>query len=184
MTILIIGQPDSGKSALAERTALELSEPDERIYIACMIPFGEEGRARVERHRSMREGKGFVTIEEPFDICSALEEYAFSFSGTEDLLRGKTVLLECVSNLCANELFERHTDPDRAADKIINDIKQLAGMIENLVIVSNHFENDGSFDEETALYAEALDRINERLIPLADRYISLIDGQQGGCSKA
>ena len=68
MTVLIIGHPDSGKSELAERMVTEISAPGERIYLATMIPYGEDGAARVEKHRKMREGKGFTTIEAPFDI--------------------------------------------------------------------------------------------------------------------
>ena len=45
MNVLIIGYPDSGKSKLAEDMVLEMSAPGERVYIATMIPFGEEGRA-------------------------------------------------------------------------------------------------------------------------------------------
>lgn len=59
MTTLIIGYPDSGKSAMAERMVTEMSEPGERVYLATMIPFGQEGRDRIARHRKLREGKGF-----------------------------------------------------------------------------------------------------------------------------
>ena len=68
MTILIIGFPNSGKSALAEQMAMEMSEAENRIYLATMIPFGNDGKERVKRHRSMRAGKGFLTVEAPFDI--------------------------------------------------------------------------------------------------------------------
>ena len=55
MTALIIGYPDSGKSALAEKMVTEISSPDERIYLATMIPYGDEGAARGEKHVMMRE---------------------------------------------------------------------------------------------------------------------------------
>ena len=59
-TVLIIGYPDSGKSAIAEKMVTEMSDPDCRLYVATMIPYGQEGRDRVEKHRRMRAGKGFI----------------------------------------------------------------------------------------------------------------------------
>ena len=162
MTVLIMGYPDSGKSALAERVTEELSAPDKRIYLATMIPCGEEGAARVERHRKMREGKGFVTVEAPFDVAEALEDTA-----------DQTVLLECVSNLAANEMFERGKSAEETVAAVTADIAGLAASAENLVIVSNHFEITPEFDKETILYARAMDRINEELAAAADRVIRL-----------
>ena len=169
-TVLIIGYPDSGKSALAEKMVTEISDSAHRIYIATMIPYGSEGRARIEKHRRMRAGKGFITIEAPYDIGDALDNVgeARNFN-IEDM----TVLLECVSNLVANELFERHADPDEMAERIYKDIKRIAGEARNLIIVSNHFEIEDSFDEETCVYARALDKLNEKLSTLADNTIRL-----------
>ena len=39
-----------------------------RYYIATMEVFGEEGRKKVERHKMLRQGKGFITIESPKDV--------------------------------------------------------------------------------------------------------------------
>ena len=39
-----------------------------RYYIATMEVFGEEGRKKVERHKKLRQGKGFITIESPKDV--------------------------------------------------------------------------------------------------------------------
>ena len=169
-TILIIGYPDSGKSELAEKTVLEISGPGERIYLATMIPYGEEGSARIEKHRRMRAGKGFDTLEAPLDVYDSLTEY---MKGVEGEPGDKTVLLECVSNLTANELFERHSDPGTAADKICDDIEKISKMVRNLIIVTNHFDKQSGFDEETAAYASILDIINDRLSNIADRVIKL-----------
>jgi Adenosyl cobinamide kinase/adenosyl cobinamide phosphate guanylyltransferase len=169
-TVFIIGSPDSGKSALAEKTVSELSDPDHRIYIATMIPYGEEGRERVRRHRMMRDGKGFITIEAPFDICSSLSDYNKSNGGR---LASMTVLLECLSNLVANELFERRSERDEMLGRLYEDIKWIAQRAGNFVIVSNHFEIDESFDEETRFYAESLDMLNEMVSGLADKTIRI-----------
>ena len=169
-TVFIIGTPDSGKSAMAEDIVTELSDPDHRIYVATMIPYGKEGRERVWRHRMMRCGKGFVTIEAPFDVCSALSEYNMS-SGSR--LDDMTVLLECLSNLVANELFERRSGRDEMLARLYEDIRWIAQRSGNLVIVSNHYEIEESFDEETRFYAETLDMLNEMISGLADKTIRI-----------
>lgn len=199
MTILIIGRPDSGKSKIAEDMVMEMSAPGERIYLATMIPCGEEGRARIERHRDMRSGKGFVTIEAPYDLADALDassegralpdvtgtSSASGIFAVADHSAGRpcavripdpgssTVLLECLSNLVANEMFERHTDKDVLPGKIAGEISKLAEKAGNLVIVSNHFDIEAGFDADTVRYAEVMDAVNDRISRMADRTIRL-----------
>ena len=165
MTVLIVGYPESGKSELAEDMVMEMASPGERVYLATMIPFGDEGASRIERHRKMREGKGFETIEAPFDVASAIEE--------KGDCADRTVLLECLSNLAANELFERHESADAAADKIVSDIARLKELVRDLVIVSNHYEIKEDFDEETMMYARILDAVNDRIGAIADKVIRI-----------
>ena len=108
MTVtLVIGAAASGKSAYAESLCLGHDGP--RVYLATMEPFGEEGARRIERHRALREGKGFSTLERTRDVGAAVP----------GLPRGCTLLLEDVGNLVANELFAEGglspRDPDAAA---------------------------------------------------------------------
>ena len=122
---------------MAEEIVTELSDPDHRIYIATMIPYGKEGRERVRRHRMMRDGKGFITIEAPFDICSSLSDYDMS---NGSMLGDMTVLLECLSNLVANELFERRSGRDEMLGRLYEDIRWIAKRAGTYIIFSNHFE--------------------------------------------
>ena len=161
MIHLIIGTPDSGKSELAERLITEISQGRPIYYIATMIPYGDEGKKRVAKHRSMREGKGFITVEVPFDAGSIV------------LPEDCSVLLECVSNLAANEMFERHTSADKCEEKIVSDIGKLAISVSDMVIVTNHFEITEEFDGETILYSLMMDRINHMLSILADKVTDL-----------
>ena len=62
MFTLVIGGAASGKSEYAEELILA-SPLRPRIYIATMEPFGAEGQARIARHRELRRGKGFQTVE-------------------------------------------------------------------------------------------------------------------------
>ena len=108
MTVtFVIGAAASGKSAYAESLCLGHDGP--RVYLATMEPFGEEGARRIARHRALREGKGFSTLERTRDVGAAVP----------GLPRGCTLLLEDVGNLVANELFVEGglspRDPDAAA---------------------------------------------------------------------
>ena len=93
MMAVVTGGSGSGKSAFAEDKILSLGQ-GKRFYIATMHPYDEESYKRVERHRKMRAGKGFETVE----CYTGLENLEFP----QDAI----VLLECMSNLAANEMFE------------------------------------------------------------------------------
>ena len=172
MITLIIGTPDSGKSRLAEDMALELSGDRKRIYIATMIPFGEEGKKRIVRHRKMREGKGFSTLECPLvsDILDAEQRFG-----------GATCLLECMSNLVGNEM---HTEEGRfkSDEELIKGIVLAVSTISNeasdLIIVSNEFKKDDPlYDEDTKKYVRLMHETNNELKKHADRTIELVGGE-------
>ena len=135
--ILVIGGSGSGKSAYAEKVALECQKEKRHFYLATMHVFGEEGQKKVERHKRMRAGKGFVTIEQPTDIMQCLP--ALREAG------GGVVLLECMSNLAANEMFdtEEPAGSEQVAEKIVTQIGVLAQETEELVIVTNNVFEDG-----------------------------------------
>ena len=62
MMTVVTGGSGSGKSAFAEDKIVSFG-PAKRIYIATMHPYDEESHKRVARHRKMRAGKGFETVE-------------------------------------------------------------------------------------------------------------------------
>lgn len=70
--ILISGGSGSGKSEYAEGRAVRLHKESggALYYAATMMIYDEESRRRVERHRKMRESKGFATVEIPVHIAS------------------------------------------------------------------------------------------------------------------
>ncbi|MBQ9041751.1 MAG: bifunctional adenosylcobinamide kinase/adenosylcobinamide-phosphate guanylyltransferase [Eggerthellaceae bacterium] len=61
MIALVTGGAASGKSAYAESLAKALPGP--HAYVATMRHGDAETEARIARHREMRAGKGFVTVE-------------------------------------------------------------------------------------------------------------------------
>ena len=107
MLHLITGGSGSGKSAYAEKQVLAAGE-GRRIYIATMIPYGEEGRQRVERHRKLRQEKQFETLECYTGLAQA------------DVPPGAVVLLECLSNLVANEVFEPNGARENTVSAVVS----------------------------------------------------------------
>ena len=68
MTTLITGGAKNGKSHYAEH--LLDSCTGQKIYIATMQPYGEEAHMAIERHRKIRAGKGFQTVEQYTDLAA------------------------------------------------------------------------------------------------------------------
>ncbi|WP_410218052.1 bifunctional adenosylcobinamide kinase/adenosylcobinamide-phosphate guanylyltransferase [Paracoccus sp. (in: a-proteobacteria)] len=66
---LVTGGARSGKSALAERLAVQHAMP--RIYIATAEARDNEMAERILRHQNVR-GENWTTVEEPLDLCGAL----------------------------------------------------------------------------------------------------------------
>ncbi|MDE6603214.1 MAG: bifunctional adenosylcobinamide kinase/adenosylcobinamide-phosphate guanylyltransferase [Lachnospiraceae bacterium] len=171
MMVLVVGGSGSGKSSYAEKTAVSLAQVCmKKYYLATMQVFDDEGREKVERHRNLRNGKGFFTIEQPTRISGALEKMAVG---------DRTVLLECISNLMANEMFseEKAMTEMQVTENVIRDIKMLKAQTNHLVAVSNNVFEDGiTYDETTAKYIQAMGKMNQKLAALADRVVEVVAG--------
>ncbi|MEL4105817.1 bifunctional adenosylcobinamide kinase/adenosylcobinamide-phosphate guanylyltransferase [Oscillospiraceae bacterium WX1] len=147
MLTLVIGGAASGKSEYAESLAISLPLP--RYYVATMMPFDKEDLLRIEKHRTMRAEKGFTT-----------KERYTSLAGLRLPERG-TVLLECLGNLTANELFAVGGAGDKTVEAVLSGVLALEQQCENLVIVTNDVFSDGvAYDPETARYIAALAAVN------------------------
>ena len=66
MLTLVVGGSASGKSAFAERLAVQSGLP--RFYVATMRVWDAESEKRVARHRAMRREKRFETLECPLHL--------------------------------------------------------------------------------------------------------------------
>ena len=63
---VVTGGSGSGKSAYAEEQICMLKKKTNSrhlYYIATMVPYGKETEQKILRHRQMRNGKGFETLE-------------------------------------------------------------------------------------------------------------------------
>lgn len=192
MMILVMGGSGSGKSSYAEETAVSLAgeifcgetlipsgagvplgrneEKMRLYYLATMQVFDKEGQKKVDRHRNLRKGKGFLTIEQPTGISGALEK----------MEKGdRTVLLECISNLTANEMFsgEKAKTKTQVVEDILWGIKRLKEQTTHFVVVSNNVFEDGVlYDETTTEYIHAMGRLNRKLAAWADRVVEVVAG--------
>ncbi|MDE7297567.1 MAG: bifunctional adenosylcobinamide kinase/adenosylcobinamide-phosphate guanylyltransferase [Lachnospiraceae bacterium] len=165
MLYLITGGSGSGKSEYAENMAVRLKQalcPGEEAlyYVATMYPYDGESHERIARHRRMRRGKGFSTIECPCGLAGIR-------AGRKDVL-----LLECMSNLLANEMYLPEGGiKDRGAkaeqqlkEAIVKPLLALAEQAGALVVVTNEVFSDGvRYDAESEKYRELLGKLNAEL---------------------
>ena len=178
--IVVMGGSGSGKSAYAEQLVMEQPERN-RYYLATMRIYDAEGEKKVARHRRMRAEKGFATIECPTDIAKNLPK------------EKGTVLLECMSNLVANELFSDGIPVDGAkrkavVEKVVSEVALLKQHATELIVVTNNVFEDGiRYDEGTMEYLKALGEINTGISAMAEEVIEVVVGipiqvkaEQGG----
>ena len=92
--ILITGGARSGKSSYAEKLARELG--GNILYIATSIPFDEEMKSRVKKHRESRPGK--------WDTYEGYSGLGRVISGKGSKYNG--ILLDCITVMVTNLLLE------------------------------------------------------------------------------
>ena len=88
--------------------------------------------------------------------------------------RGANLLLECVSNLAANELY----DPDGGgAEALLRGVDALLERCENLTAVTNEvFSGGASYEGDTLEYLRALAQVNRALAERADTVAEVVCG--------
>ncbi len=180
MLHIVYGGSASGKSSYAESFAMSLQGEGRLLYIATMYPYkwntteiDPETMQRIERHRAMRADKGFDTVE-----CYRHVEHIVA-------KRQDVLLLECMSNLLANEMYlEQDSDDGGLAEtmsevekagvgmsktlspvskKIVQALVDLSTRVQDVVIVTNDVFSDGgslTYDESTREYVKNLAEIN------------------------
>ena len=164
MITLVTGGSGSGKSAYAEEVLTGFGDFP-RIYIATMYPFDEESKKRIERHRKMRAEKNFNTIE------------CYTGLRNLELPEGCCVLLECMSNLVANEMFQEDGAKDDTVPEILEGISEIEKQAKELVIVTNEIFSDAVvFDEDMDSYLEYLGKINQAAAQRADEVVEVVYG--------
>lgn len=187
MMVLVTGGASSGKSAYAEKVALEFPGP--HYYLATMKPYGAEAARRIERHRNLRAGKGFATIECHDGLGQAADIVRDAASSASDAVDADdssadtagTALLECLGNAVANELFADDgacAQEEDALAAVLAGVDRLAESFDNLVIVGNEVGSDGLYyDNGTRTYMRALGTAACSLAQRCDAVVECIAGQ-------
>ena len=167
MLMVLTGGAATGKSAHAERILCERVPEGERIYVATMQPFGEVAERRIQRHHALRASRGFRTYERYTDLCGL--DLPRQYGG---------ILLECMSNLVANECFSPEgAGFEQAEEVILRGIGHLADQCELLVVVTNEIFSDGErYTAETERYIEIISHINRCLAEMADFFAESVCG--------
>ena len=176
---LITGGSACGKSAYAEELSLTLPA-GRRIYLATMHrDENPETVKRITRHRALRAGKGFVTIEKERNLSEILPE----------IQREDGILLEDLGNLVAGEMFSRSEDEKKQdegeaalADRITSELLLLSHACSFLVVVANEIGEDGAgtdgtgYDGMTLSYIHILGAVKAKIAGRSTAVVRLIAG--------
>ena len=155
--ILICGTNGSGKSAFAEKLAAETG--GELFYIATMLSKTPDNAARIKKHICQREALNVTTVELTYRV------------GDAPVPDGAVILLEDVSNLMANCLFDRREN----ASHVLSDIFALLERCGTLIAVTISGLGRDAYTGETAVYIDALNDLNRALFNRADTAIEMIN---------
>lgn len=151
MTIFVVGGSKSQKSNYGELIAEKLFNKGNLYYLATMKPYDDEDSKRIEEHIKNRSGHGYITIEVPRNIISVLPM----------LSKDDTVLLDSITSLVTNEMFNNKQIVKNVKDKIITEVNEISKKVSNLVIVSDYVFSDGiRYDDFTDDFRKELGIIN------------------------
>lgn len=160
MLHIVYGGSASGKSSYAESFAMSLQGDGRLLYIATMYPYkwntteiDPETMQRIERHRAMRADKGFDTVE-----CYQHVEHIMA-------KRQDVLLLECMSNLLANEMYLQPDSDDGGLAETMSEAEK-AGVDGNV----------GSDVEKTGIGGNASSDMAETMSPVSKKIVqALVD---------
>lgn len=160
MLHIVYGGSASGKSSYAESFALSLQGDGRLLYIATMYPYkwntteiDPETMQRINRHRAMRADKGFDTVE-----CYRHVEHIVA-------KRQDVLLLECMSNLLANEMYLEPDSDDGGLAETMPEVKK-TGVDGNV----------GSDVEKTGIGGNAGSDMAETMSPVSKKIVqALVD---------
>lgn len=151
MKILYFGGQKSGKSTLAEKRALWLSD-SKPTYIATYHDNYDDPdmKVRISKHKEQREEQ-FITIEEPKDLLKVVKK--------------GTYLIDCVSMWILNLMDEQ---------ALLKQLDALAKKKANIIFVLNDV-NSGviPLDAQSRRYVDLSGIIGQRLVQMCDEVIEV-----------
>jgi adenosylcobinamide kinase/adenosylcobinamide-phosphate guanylyltransferase len=173
---MVTGGARSGKSQFAESLAMK-DGGYSVLYIATSIPFDDEMKERVRRHRERRPEE-WETVE--------------AYNGISDIIRStnkKAVLLDCLTVMVSNLLLEIDMtweekdleDVDRAEEKITKEVDGLINASKasnkDVIVVTNEV-GMGLVPEYKLgrIFRDISGRINKKIAENADYVYFMVSG--------
>ena len=152
MNIFISGGCKNGKSHHAQELVRCMAEEKSlpMYYIATMISTGPEDDIRIKRHIRDREGWGFITLEQPRNLCDLLDR--------DDVNPKGAFLMDSITALLQNEMFGIDGSyNERAGHKVAQNLQDFANATGNTVFVSDYIYSDArDYDEWIENYRRSL----------------------------
>jgi adenosylcobinamide kinase/adenosylcobinamide-phosphate guanylyltransferase len=167
----ILGGARSGKSAYAERLAVDSGLPV--TYVATARTDDTEGdtefAARVEQHRERRPAH-WALVEAPLDLAGVLRELDHE---------GHVVLIDCLTLWLANLLFPADgSTPDGPPLQAFSDFDAALSNVRGKVIVVSNEIGLGvvPMGSVTRLYVDELGRLNQRVATASTHVTMMVAG--------
>ncbi len=161
-SIFVVGGCRSGKS----RHALEIAEKladIHRVFIATCVPYDEEMKDRVRRHREDR-GAAWITVDAPVELADAILKHSQT---------AQVILVDCLTLWMSNLLME--------SENIESRVEQLTTAINRaqcpVIVVSN--EVGTGIVPGNALarqYRDAVGLANQKVAACVDKVIWMVAG--------
>lgn len=159
--ILITGGIRSGKSAYAEKLALDLASNP--VYMATAHVWDEEFRQRVIRHQQAR-GPEWTNIEE--------EKYL-----SKHQVEGRVILIDCVTLWCTNYFFENEGKVQEALEKVQKEFDLFVNQDATFIFVTNEIGLGGTSENELQRkFADLQGWMNQYIATRADEVTLMVSG--------
>ena len=165
--MLITGGARSGKSAFAESL---LPAEDPVVYLATARVTDDEMQERIAHHQQSRPAI-WTTVEQTYDLRRVCES----------ALQPPVILLDCVSILTSNIMFDITGEHDRippalqqqVEDTVVGELERLGTAVKNrngtLIMVTNEVGDAIVPANHVArVYRDILGRVNQRAAALCD----------------
>ena len=174
--LLVTGGARSGKSAYAERRALELSSAagGDVVYLATAAVLDDEMKSRVATHRQTRPAH-WQTVEEPLHLGRRIRELAKP---------GRVLLIDCVTLWLTNVLglnepgaeapgaHQARLDAER--DDLIAALSQSTGSV---ILVTNELGSGVvPMGALTRRFVDEHGRTNQRIAEACDSVVLMVSG--------
>ncbi|HBH11680.1 MAG: Adenosylcobinamide-phosphate guanylyltransferase [Clostridiales bacterium 38_11] len=174
--IMVTGGARSGKSTIAEKI---FENNETLLYIATSIPFDEEMKDRIMKHRDRRDEK-WRTVE--------MYQNFIQLKENRDFIACQGILLDCITVMLSNWFYYKEISETTSLEQyeelehaIIEDISNLINLTisygKKMVIVTNELGMGiVPGDRMTRMYRDIAGRINQFIAKKADKVILSVSG--------